>query len=337
MSILVTGGAGYIGSHTLIDLLLNDYNVVVIDNLSNSSKESLNRVKVLSGKEVKFSHCDIRDKKNLELLFKNNNFKCVIHFAGLKSVSESVSEPFEYYDNNLTGSLNLLSVMKDYNVKRLIFSSSATVYGSPERVPLVENCRIGGTTNPYGSSKLFLEKILRDVANSDNEWNIISLRYFNPVGAHPSGLIGEDPTGVPNNLVPYITRVAIGKLEKLSVYGDDYPTKDGTGVRDYIHVQDLATGHTAALKKIDALTGYHVFNLGTGNPHSVLELIACFEKVTNLKIPFSIVERRLGDIGECWSSPVLANDILEWKAKYSLEEMLRDSWNWQKNNPDGYR
>ncbi|NJQ19139.1 UDP-glucose 4-epimerase GalE [Pantoea sp. LS15] len=337
MSILITGGAGYIGSHTLIDLLLNDYDLVVIDNLSNSSFESIKRVEVLSGKKIDFYDMDLRDKSQLESLFKRYNFECVIHFAGLKSVGESVVEPLKYYDNNLTGSLNLLSVMKENGVKKIIFSSSATVYGFPEQIPLVEGCRTGGTTNPYGTSKLFLEQILKDVASSDRDWNIISLRYFNPVGAHPSGLIGEDPSGIPNNLVPYITKVAIGKLEKLSIYGNDYPTKDGTGVRDFIHVQDLASGHTAALKKIDVLAGYHVFNLGTGKPHSVLELISCFKKVTHKDISFVFVPRRPGDVGECWSSPELANEVLEWKAKYSLEEMLRDSWNWQIKNPDGYK
>lgn len=337
MSILVTGGAGYIGSHTLIDLLSNNYDLVVVDNLCNSSFESIKRVEILSGTKIKFYNIDLRNKGQLKSLFEEFNFECVIHFAGLKSVGESVAEPLNYYDNNITGSLNLLSVMKDYGVKKIIFSSSATVYGFPEQVPLVEACRTGGTTNPYGTSKLFMEQILKDVASSDGDWNVISLRYFNPVGAHPSGLIGEDPSGIPNNLVPYITKVAIGKLEKLSIYGNDYPTKDGTGVRDFIHVQDLASGHTAALKKIDSLVGYHVFNLGTGKPHSVLELIACFKKVTLKDIPFVFVTRRPGDVGECWSSPELANEVLEWKAKYSLEDMLRDSWNWQIKNPDGYK
>lgn len=337
MSILVTGGAGYIGSHTLIDLLSNNYDLVVVDNLCNSSFESIKRVEILSGTKIKFYNIDLRNKDQLKSLFEEFNFECVIHFAGLKSVGESVAEPLNYYDNNLTGSLNLLSVMKDYGVKKIIFSSSATVYGFPEQVPLVEACRTGGTTNPYGTSKLFMEQILKDVASSDRDWNIISLRYFNPVGAHPSGLIGEDPSGIPNNLVPYITKVAIGKLEKLSIYGNDYPTKDGTGVRDFIHVQDLASGHTAALRKIDTLVGYHVFNLGTGKPHSVLELIACFNKVTHIDIPFVFATRRPGDVGECWSSPELANEVLEWKAKYTLEDMLRDSWNWQIKNPDGYK
>ncbi|QFQ09906.1 UDP-glucose 4-epimerase GalE [Enterobacter sichuanensis] len=337
MSILVTGGAGYIGSHTIIDLLSNNFDLVVIDNLCNSSFESIKRVETLSEKKIKFYNIDLRNKEQLKSLFEEFNFECVIHFAGLKSVGESVAEPLNYYDNNLTGSLNLLSVMKEYGVKKIIFSSSATVYGFPEQVPLVEACRTGGTTNPYGTSKLFMEQILKDVASSDRDWNIISLRYFNPVGAHPSGLIGEDPSGIPNNLVPYITKVAIGKLEKLSVYGNDYPTKDGTGVRDFIHVQDLASGHTAALRKIDTLVGYHVFNLGTGKPHSVLELIACFKKVTHIDIPFVFATRRPGDVGECWSSPELANEVLEWKAKYTLEDMLRDSWNWQIKNPDGYK
>jgi UDP-galactose 4-epimerase (EC 5.1.3.2) len=336
MTILVTGGAGYIGSHTLLDLLLNQYEAIVLDNLSNSSLESLKRVETLSGKKIDFHDIDLLDKESLNTLFKKYDFQCVIHFAGLKSVGESVLEPLKYYDNNLTGSLNLLAVMQANNVKNLIFSSSATVYGIPEKIPLSEDCFTGGTTNPYGSSKFFLEQILKDVAIADDAWSIISLRYFNPVGAHPSGMIGEDPAGIPNNLVPYITRVALGKLEKLSVYGNDYPTKDGTGVRDYIHVQDLASGHTAALNKIKSLSGYHVFNLGTGKPSSVLELISCFEKVTNSTIPFEFVARRPGDVAECWSSPNLANEILHWTARRSLEEMLRDAWNWQKKNPDGY-
>lgn len=336
MTILVTGGAGYIGSHTVLDLLLNQYDVVVLDNLSNSSYESLKRVETLSEKKIRFHNIDLLNKEHLHSLFNENDFQCVIHFAGLKSVGESVLEPLKYYDNNLTGTLNLLSTMQAKNVKKLIFSSSATVYGYPERIPLSEDCCTGGTTNPYGSSKLFLEKILKDITVADKAWNIISLRYFNPVGAHPSGLIGEDPTGVPNNLVPYLTRVAIGKLEKLSIFGNDYPTKDGTGVRDFIHVQDLATGHTAAVNKIHSLAGYHVFNLGTGKPYSVLELISCFEQVTNLEIPFEFVARRPGDVAECWSSPNLANEVLEWTAHHSLAEMLRDSWNWQKKNPDGY-
>ncbi|EPB4336232.1 UDP-glucose 4-epimerase GalE [Enterobacter kobei] len=337
MTILVTGGAGYIGSHTLLDLLINKFDVVVLDNLSNSSLDSLKRVEILSGRKIEFYNVDLLDKENLNLLFQKYCFQSVIHFAGLKSVSESVLQPLKYYDNNFVGTLNLLSIMQAHNVKNLIFSSSATVYGNPERIPLTEDCRIGGTTNPYGSSKFFLEQVLKDVTIADNAWNIISLRYFNPVGAHPSGLIGEDPAGIPNNLVPYVTRVAIGKLKKLSIYGNDYPTKDGTGVRDFIHVQDLATGHTAALKKIKSLSGYHAFNLGTGKPHSVLDLIACFEKVTNLKIPVEFVGRRPGDVAECWSSPNLANDILEWTAHNSLDVMLKDSWNWQCKNPEGYR
>lgn len=336
MSILVTGGAGYIGSHALIDLLNNDFHVVVVDNLSNSSQESLKRVEILTGGKIDFYHGDICNSRFIDSIFKKYNFTCVIHFAGLKSVSESINDPIRYYENNITGSLNLLSVMKLNNVKKLIFSSSATVYGNPERVPLDENCRIGGTTNPYGTSKLFLEQILKDITIEDKNWNIISLRYFNPVGAHPTGLIGEDPSGIPNNLVPYLTRVAIGQLKQLHVYGNDYPTKDGTGVRDFIHVQDLASGHTAALKKISQLSGFNAFNLGCGKPYSVLELIACFEKVTNIKIPFTFANRRPGDIGECWSSPRLANEILDWKAQYTLEDMLRDSWNWQSKNPEGY-
>lgn len=336
MSVLITGGAGYIGSHTIVDLLKNDFEVVVADNFSNSCEEPLKRIERLTGKKVCFYQCDIRDDVALEKLFANHHFSYVIHFAGLKSVSDSIRKPLEYYDNNITGTLNLLSVMKKHNVKKLVFSSSATVYGSPEKVPLSESSSIGGTTNPYGTSKLFMEQILKDISVSDSNWNIISLRYFNPVGAHPSGLIGENPAGIPNNLVPFITRVAVGKINQLKIYGDDYSTKDGTGVRDFIHVQDLAKGHTAALKKIDNLKGYSFFNLGTGRPHSVLELISTFEKVTNIKIPFAIAARRPGDIGECWSSPDLANKILNWKAELTLEDMLRDAWNWQSKNPDGY-
>lgn len=336
MGVLITGGAGYIGSHTILELLVDDFDIVIIDNLSNSTIECITRIEAISGKKIKFYNIDIRDKTALKELFSKHKISCVMHFAGLKSVNESVKEPISYYDNNIVGSLNLISVMKDFNVTDLIFSSSATVYGAPEYLPLNECAKTGGTTNPYGTSKLFFEKILRDMSIVDNTWKIVALRYFNPVGAHPSGMIGEDSKGIPNNLVPYLTRVAMGKLEKLSIYGNDYPTTDGTGVRDFIHVQDLATGHIAALKKIRELSGFNVFNLGTGNAYSVLELISTFEKITNKKVPYEIVDRRPGDIAECWSSPSLANSQLGWKAIYTLEDMLRDSWNWQIKNPEGY-
>jgi len=336
MTILVTGGAGYIGSHTIIDLIKNGYDVVVIDNFSNSSEKSLAKVSEISGKKITYYNVDIRDEGSVNEVFKNHNFDTVMHFAGLKSVSESMTKPLHYYDNNVSGSINLLKVMNEFGVKQFIFSSSATVYGNPDTIPVTEDNTTGGTMNPYGKSKYLMEEILKDLASSNNELKIVSLRYFNPVGAHPSGLIGESPRGTPNNLVPYLTQVAIGKLESLAVFGNDYPTKDGSGVRDFIHVQDLASGHTAALNKISDLNGFNAFNLGTGIPHSVLEIISCFEKVNNKKVPFSIVAKRHGDIAECWSSSERANNVLNWRAKYSLEEMLIDSWNWQTKNPDGY-
>ena len=294
-NILVTGGAGYIGSHTVVELLERGYGVVVVDNLSNSSEESLRRVQKITGKEVAFYHADIRDRAVMERIFSENTFDAVIHFAGLKAVGESVQKPIEYYDNNLYGILVLLETMKAHNVKKLVFSSSATVYGTPEHLPLTEESPIGGTTNPYGTSKYFQELMLRDVFRADNAWNIILLRYFNPVGAHASGLIGEDPKGIPNNLMPYVAQVASGKLERIGVFGNDYPTPDGTGVRDYIHVVDLARGHLAALKKLEE-PGVHIYNLGTGVGYSVLDMIHAFEKACGKTLPYAILPRRAGDI-----------------------------------------
>ncbi|HGY3718802.1 TPA: UDP-glucose 4-epimerase GalE [Citrobacter gillenii] len=336
MAILVTGGAGYIGSHTVLTLLERGDEVVVIDNLSNASQTSLHRVAELTGKEPIIYIADILDREALKTIFSRHDISDVIHFAGLKSVSESIKEPLAYYDNNVTGTLVLLSEMLTAGVHSLIFSSSATVYGDPECVPLSEQSRTGGTTNPYGTSKLMVEQILADFSRAHPEFRITCLRYFNPVGAHPSGRIGEDPNGIPNNLVPYISQVAIGKLETVSVFGNDYPTPDGTGVRDYIHVMDLATGHLAALDGQNKGSAYKAINLGTGIGYSVMDLIAAFEKAAQRKIKYQIVARRPGDIAECWSDPSLAREELGWQATYTLDDMMRDSWNWQKNNPDGY-
>ncbi len=336
MRILVTGGAGYIGSHTCVELLENGYEVVVLDNLCNSSKESLKRVEQITGKNVTFYEGDILDKEFLENVFTNEKLDCCIHFAGLKAVGESVEKPWEYYQNNITGTLTLLEVMKEYRVKNLIFSSSATVYGVPKEIPITENCPKGTCTNPYGWTKSMLEQILSDIQKADEEWNIVLLRYFNPIGAHPSGLIGENPNGIPNNLMPYITQVAIGKLECLGVFGDDYDTPDGTGVRDYIHVVDLAKGHVKALKKIKENGGLSIYNLGTGTGYSVLDIVKNFEKANDLKIPYQIKPRRAGDIATCYSDAKKAEKELDWKAEYGILEMCRDSWNWQKKNPHGY-
>lgn len=338
MNILVTGGAGYIGSHTCLELLEKDYKITVYDNLSNSSLEALKRVEKLVGKEIEFIEGDLLDTGKLEEVFKNASFDAVIHFAGLKAVGESVQKPLEYYDNNVTGTLNLLKMMQKYNVKELVFSSSATVYGIPKELPLTESCG-RSTTNPYGTSKLVIEYILEDLAKSDSEWKIISLRYFNPVGAHTSGEIGEDPNGIPNNLLPYISQVAVGLREKLSVFGGDYQTKDGTGIRDYIHVVDLAKGHLAALKYLEnnIEQGFIPINLGTGNGYSVLDMIKAFEKASNKNIPYKIVERREGDVAVCYSNPILAYEKLGWKADNNLQDMCNDAWRWQKNNPNGYK
>lgn len=338
MKILVTGGAGFIGSHTIIELFKAGHDVVVIDNLCNSSKESLKRVSEISGKNVPFHEVDIRDREGLEKVFKKEGpFDACIHFAGLKAVGESVAKPYEYYENNIGGTLVLLDVLRKNNCKNLIFSSSATVYGDPAQIPITEGCPKGHCTNPYGQTKSMLEEIMMDIQKADNSWNIVLLRYFNPIGAHPSGRIGEDPNGIPNNLMPYITQVAVGKRPELGVFGDDYDTPDGTGVRDYIHVVDLACGHVAALKAIAAKCGLEVFNLGTGHGYSVLDVVKAFEKANGVKVPYSIKPRRPGDIATCYSDPAKANKVLGWNAQYDIEQMCRDSWNWQKNNPEGYR
>lgn len=337
MAILVTGGAGYIGSHTVLALLERGDEVIVIDNLSNSSQESLGRVAELTGKHPTLYVANILDKNVLKTIFSHHTITDVIHFAGLKSVGESIIKPLEYYENNVTGTTVLLSEMLNAGVNSLIFSSSATVYGNPEKVPLNENCQTGGTTNPYGTSKLMVEQILRDFSLAQPAFRITCLRYFNPVGAHQSGRIGEDPNGIPNNLVPYISQVAIGKLECLSVYGNDYPTPDGTGVRDYIHVLDLASGHLAALDHQHEDSSFKAINLGTGVGYSVIELIQAFEKASQTKISYKIVDRRAGDIAQCWSDSSLAKQALGWEATRTIDEMMRDTWNWQKNNPNGYR
>ena len=337
MSILVSGGAGYIGSHTCVELIQAGYEIVVADNLVNSSEESLRRVEKITGKKVPFVKTELCDEAQVEALFAQYpDIDAVIHFAGLKAVGESVAKPLEYYTNNLVNSLVLLNAMRRHGVKNFVFSSSATVYGDPASVPIREDFPTGGTTNPYGTTKLFLERILTDICAADPTMNVALLRYFNPIGAHESGLIGEDPNGIPNNLVPYIAQVAVGKLEKLHVYGNDYPTPDGTGVRDYIHVVDLAKGHVAALKKLDTKCGLFVCNLGTGKGYSVLDVIHAFSKACGKEIPYVIDPRRPGDIAECYADPTKAKNELGWVAEYGIEEMCADSWNWQKNNPDGY-
>ncbi|MFD0966448.1 UDP-glucose 4-epimerase GalE [Seminibacterium arietis] len=336
MAILVTGGAGYIGSHTVVELLNAGEEVIVLDNLCNSSLKSLKRVEQITGKTVKFYQGDILDVVILKRVFAENKIKSVMHFAGLKAVGESVSQPAKYYMNNVTGSLLLLQEMKNAGVWNLVFSSSATVYGDPECIPITENCKIGNTTNPYGTSKFMVEKILADVAAAEPKFSFTILRYFNPVGAHESGLIGEDPNGIPNNLLPYISQVAIGKLPHLSVFGSDYDTHDGTGVRDYIHVVDLAIGHIKALNRHADDAGLHIYNLGTGIGYSVLDMIAAFEQANNIKISYSLVGRRAGDIAVCYSDPSLAKKELGWTAQRDLQKMMKDTWNWQKNNPRGY-
>lgn len=335
MAILVTGGAGYIGSHTCVELLDAGYELIVVDNLSNSHIESLNRVKEITGKDFPFFHLDLLSKFDLEFLFKNHSIDAVVHFAGLKAVGESVSQPLRYYHNNLTGTIHLCQVMNQYNVKKLVFSSSATVYGMPKRVPISEDFPLEAT-NPYGRTKLMIEDILRDLCIADDSWSIALLRYFNPIGAHESGRIGENPNGIPNNLMPYISQVAVGKLPKLQVFGNDYPTVDGTGVRDYIHVVDLAKGHVKTLEKIMPSNWIKEYNLGTGTGYSVLEMVAAFEKVSGRKIPYQIVERRPGDVAICYADASKAKKELGWEAKRGLEEMCQDTWRWQKNNPNGY-
>lgn len=336
MAILVTGGAGFIGSHTVVELLNADYDVVVLDNLCNSSEKSLKRVEEITGKKVTFYKADILDRDALEDIFAKEKIDSVIHFAGLKAVGESVAKPWEYYENNISGTLTLVDVMRKHNCKNIIFSSSATVYGTPAFVPITEECPKGTCTNPYGWTKSMLEQILTDIQKADNEWNVILLRYFNPIGAHKSGKIGENPNGIPNNLMPYITQVAVGKLKELGVFGDDYDTHDGTGVRDYIHVVDLAVGHVKALKKIEEKAGLCVYNLGTGKGYSVLDIVKNFEEATGVKIPYVIKERRAGDIAECYSDAKKAEAELGWKAENDIKEMCADSWRWQSNNPNGY-
>ncbi len=336
MKILVTGGAGYIGSHTCVELLDAGYEVVILDNLYNSSKKAVDRIEEITGKKVTFYENDMLDKEALEKIFTAESIDAVIHFAGLKAVGESVAKPLEYYKNNITGTLTLVEVMREHNCKNIIFSSSATVYGDPAFIPITEECPKGTPTNPYGWTKSMLEQILTDIHTSDNEWNVILLRYFNPIGAHKSGMIGEDPKGIPNNLLPYVAQVAIGKLECVGVFGDDYDTPDGTGVRDYIHVVDLALGHVKALDKIKENPGVKVYNLGTGNGYSVLDVIKAFSKACGHDVPYQIKPRRPGDIATCYSDASLAKKELNWEAKFGIEEMCADSWNWQSKNPNGY-
>lgn len=336
-TILVTGGAGYIGSHTVLQLLEQDYHVVVLDNLVNSSAESLRRVEKITGKQVTFVQGDIRDDNVLNTIFSQHQVNAVIHFAGLKAVGESVQKPLEYYENNMYGTLSLCKAMRKHNVMNLVFSSSATVYGDPVSLPLHEKMATGHPTNPYGMSKLMVELMLTDLYKSDEQWNIVLLRYFNPVGAHKSGLIGEDPNGIPNNLMPYISQVATGKLEQLSVFGDDYDTEDGTGVRDYIHVEDLANGHLKALDRLALNMGLDVYNLGTGQGYSVLEMIKAFEEASGQTVNYRIAPRRSGDVAACYADPTLAAKELNWHAEKNLQDMCKDVWHWQSNNPKGYQ
>ena len=356
MNILVTGGAGFIGSHTIIELYKAGHTAVVVDNLSNSNPESLRRVsKILGGTEIPFFKVDIRDRKGLDKVLEQYKFDACIHFAGLKAVGESVSKPIEYYENNISGTLVLVQAMRDHGVKNIIFSSSATVYGNPEIIPITEECPKGVCTNPYGWTKSMLEQVLMDIQKADPEWNVVLLRYFNPVGAHPSGRIGENPNGIPNNLMPYITQVAVGKRKELGVFGNDYNTPDGTGVRDYIHVVDLANAHVCALKVFDeqysvfsdamsqlntkhlTLNTTHIYNVGTGHGYSVLDMVKAFIRVNGVDVPYSIKPRRAGDIATCYCDPAKAKAELGWEAKYGIDDMVRDSWNWQRQNPEGYQ
>ena len=335
MNILITGGAGYIGSHACLEFLNAGHQITVVDNLSNSKLESLKRVERITGKQIQFYETDILERVKLNEIFSKNKFDAVIHFAGLKAVGESTKKPLEYFQNNVCGTINLCEIMKKHDVKNIIFSSSATVYGDPESVPIAEAFPLSAT-NPYGRSKLMIEEILRDLYRSDEKWNVVLLRYFNPVGAHKSGKIGENPNGIPNNLMPYISQVAIGKRKNLQIFGDDYPTKDGTGVRDYIHVVDLAVGHLKALRKIKDNSGLKIYNLGTGNGYSVLEMVKAFEKDSHRKIDYKIIARRSGDIAECFADVSLANKELNWKAKRNIDEMCADAWRWQSKNLNGY-
>ncbi|MDO4343412.1 MAG: UDP-glucose 4-epimerase GalE [Eubacteriales bacterium] len=336
MAILVTGGAGYIGSHTCVELLNEGYDVVVVDNLYNSSEKALERVEKITGKKVTFYKADLLDKEALQKIFDKEEIDSVIHFAGLKAVGESVAKPLEYYHNNMTGTFNLCDVMRNHGVKNIVFSSSATVYGDPAFIPITEDCPKGKITNPYGQTKGMLEQVLTDLNVADPEWNVVLLRYFNPIGAHESGLIGEDPKGIPNNLVPYIAQVAVGKLEALGVFGNDYDTPDGTGVRDYIHVVDLAKGHVKAIEKLKDKEGVSIYNLGTGNGYSVLQVLHAFEKACGRELPYVIKPRRPGDIATCYADPSKAKRELGWVAEKGIEEMCADSWRWQSSNPNGY-
>ena len=337
MAVLVSGGMGYIGSHTTVELLNAGYDVVIADDLSNSKEVVKDRIKEITGKDVKFYNVNLTDVNETEKVFEENNIDSVIHFAAFKAVGESVEKPLEYYYNNITSALVVLRAMKKYGCRNFVFSSSATVYGDPEIIPITEDCKVGGTTNPYGTSKYMVEQILTDVAKAEPQFSMTILRYFNPVGAHASGLIGEDPNGIPNNLLPYISQVAIGKLPQLSVFGSDYDTHDGTGVRDYIHVVDLAIGHLKALNRHENDAGLHIYNLGTGTGYSVLDMVKAFEQANNIEIPYRLVARRPGDIATCYSDPSLAAKELNWTAERGLEQMMKDTWNWQKNNPKGYR
>lgn len=334
-TILLTGGAGFIGSHTIIELDKAGYEVVVVDNLINSKEEAIRRVETIINKPIDFVRADVRDREAMNKLFDSHHFHAVIHFAGLKAVGESVAKPLEYYENNMNATFVLLDVMRNHNCKNIIFSSSATVYGDPAIIPISEQCPKGKCTNPYGQTKSMLEEVLSDVQRADNTWNVVLLRYFNPIGAHPSGLIGENPNGIPNNLMPYITQTAIGIRKELGVFGNDYPTPDGTGVRDYIHVCDLAAGHVCALKAIDNNCGLAIYNLGTGRGYSVLDVVKAFENANNLKVPYSIKPRRAGDIATCYCDPQKALEELGWKAQYNIEDMCRHSWNFQTKNPNG--
>lgn len=336
MNILVTGGAGYIGSHTAVELLNEGYEVIIADNLCNSSSVVIDRIKEITGKQVKFYDIDMRDQEKLRKIFEENKIDAVIHFAALKAVGESVQKPLDYYNNNLVNTITVLELMREFNVDKFVFSSSATVYGSPKSCPIKEDFPLS-TTNPYGNTKLMIEDILRDICKVNKDFNVAILRYFNPIGAHESGKIGEEPNGIPNNLMPYITKVAIGQLKELSVFGDDYDTPDGTGVRDYIHVVDLAVGHVRALEKLNQNPGLVTYNLGTGRGYSVLDLVKAFEKASGVKIPYKIVGRRAGDIAMCYADPTKAERELGWVAKYDIDKMCRDSWNWQSKNPNGYK
>ena len=336
MRILVTGGAGYIGSHTCVELLNEGYEVVIVDNLYNANKKAVDRVEEITGKKVTFYEADICDKEAMDAIFDKEDVQAVIHFAGLKAVGESTVKPLEYYQNNIAGTLTLCDVMRNHGVKNIIFSSSATVYGDPAMIPITEECPKGTCTNPYGWTKWMLEQILTDIQKADPQWNVILLRYFNPIGAHKSGMIGEDPKGIPNNLLPYVAQVAIGKLECLGVFGDDYDTPDGTGVRDYIHVVDLARGHVKAIQKLSDKEGVSIYNLGTGNGYSVLQVVHAFEKACGHPIKYEIKPRRPGDIAQCYCAPEKAKKELGWEAEYGIEDMCADSWRWQSQNPNGY-